>query len=199
MNLKDLHETIAAELLAKIEGLQGILCYPGGRNQLEAPVGFLESSQISIGTDPGTGELPIILTFTLRILLDSTITDANIALQHLLIDTAKALYSNNFGLAITPTAALEIQYESIQDAEALLVGAISWCHELHFGESEWASTNWIPPHTINLNAEVGGPLSEASESDFWEGGPERRCRAVLDVLPKSSTGLTLTKTDSEEL
>jgi hypothetical protein len=154
MNLKELHETIAVELLAKIEGLQGILCYPGGRNQLEAPVGFLEINKIEVGNDPGTGELPIILTFTLRILLDSTISDSNIALQHLLIDAAKALYSNNFGLNITPAVDLEIQYESIQDAEALLVGAISWRHELHFGISEWASTDWIPPHTINLTTEV---------------------------------------------
>jgi hypothetical protein len=154
MNLKDLHETIASELLDKIGGLQGILCYPGGRSALEAPVGFLEISQISIGHDPGTGELPIILTFTLRILLDSTILDANIALQHLLIDGAKALYSSNFGLAITPASDIEIQYESIQDAEALLVGSVSWRHELHFGISEWASIDWIPPHTINLTMEV---------------------------------------------
>jgi hypothetical protein len=154
MNLKDLHETIAAELLDKIGGLQGILCYPGGRNQLEAPVGFLEISQIAIGNDPGTGELPIVLTFTLRILLDSTIPDANIALQHLLIYAAKALYSNNFGLPITPASDIEIQYESIQDAEALLVGSISWQHELHFGISEWAPTDWIPPHTINLTTEI---------------------------------------------
>jgi hypothetical protein len=150
MNLKELHETIASKLLSKIQGLQAILCYPGGRNQLEAPVGFLEISQISIGNDPGTGELPIVLTFTLRILLDSTIPDANIALQHLLIDAAKALYSNNFGLPITPASNSEIQYESIQDAEALLVGSISWQHELHFGASEWSPTDWIPPHTINL-------------------------------------------------
>jgi hypothetical protein len=154
MNLKDLHETIASDLLSKINGLQGILCYPGGRNQLEAPVGFLEISQIAIGNDPGTGELPIILTFTLRILIDSTIPDANIALQHLLIDTVKTLYSNNFGLQMTPAAEIEIQYESIQDAEALLVGAVSWRHELHFGTSEWTSTSWIPPHTINLTTEV---------------------------------------------
>jgi hypothetical protein len=154
MNLKELHETIASELLVKIERLQGILCYPSGRTQLEAPVGFLEISQIEIGNDPGTGELPIILTFTLRILLDSTIPDANIALQHLLIDVAKALYSNNFGLPITPTTNIEIQYESIQDAEALLVGSVSWRHELHFGQPEWSSTNWIPPHTINLSPEI---------------------------------------------
>jgi hypothetical protein len=145
---------MAAELLDKIADLQGILCYPGGRNQLEAPVGFLEISKIDIGNDPGTGELPVILTFTLRILLDSTIPDANIALQHLLIDAAKALYSNNFGLPITPASDIEIQYESIQDAEALLVGSISWRNELHFGISEWSSTDWIPPHTINLNTEV---------------------------------------------
>jgi hypothetical protein len=154
MNLKELHEKIAAELLSKINGLRGILCYSGGREPLEAPVGFFEISQIGIGTDTGTGELPIILTFTLRILLDSTVQDANIALQHLLIDAAKAVYLNNFGLAMTPASALEIQYETIQDAEALLAGSVSWRHELHFGESEWAATSWIPPHTIHLNSDV---------------------------------------------
>jgi hypothetical protein len=154
MNLQQLHETIATSLLNKINGLQAILCYPSGRQPLEAPVGFLEISQISVGNDPGTGELPIVLTFTLRILLDSTIPDSNMALQSLLIEAAQAVYLNNFGLPMTPASNIEIQYESIQDAEALLAGSVSWRHELHFGQSEWASTDWIPPHTIHLNTEV---------------------------------------------
>jgi hypothetical protein len=114
----------------------------------------LEISQIGIGNDPGTGELPVVLTFTLRILLDSTIPDSNIALQSLLIKATQAIYLNNFGLTLTPANDIEIQYEAIQDAEALLAGSVSWCHELHFEESEWTSTDWIPPHTINLNTEV---------------------------------------------
>jgi hypothetical protein len=154
MNLQQLHETIAAILLSKINGLQAILCYPSGRQPLEAPVGFLEISQIGIGNDPGTSELPIILTFTLRILIDSTIPDSNIALQSLLIEATQAVYLNNFGLSMTPANDIEIQYEAIQDAEALLAGSVSWRHELHFGESEWASTDWIPPHTIHFKTEV---------------------------------------------
>jgi hypothetical protein len=150
MNLLDIHETIASALLAKINGLRSILCYPGGRQALEAPVGFLEISQIAMGQDPGTGELPVVLTFTLRLLLDSTIENSNIALQSLLIETAQAVYLNNFGLSMTPARDIDIQYESIQDAEALLAGSVSWRNELHVGASEWASTGWIPPHTINL-------------------------------------------------
>jgi hypothetical protein len=154
MNLKEIHEAIARELLSKINGLQAILCYPSGRQPLEAPVGFLELSQIAIGNDPGTGELPIILTFTLRILIDSTIPDSNIVLQSLLIEAAQVVCLNNFELSMTPGSHLEIQYESIQDAEALLAGSVSWQHELHFGTSEWVSIAWIPPHTIHFHTEV---------------------------------------------
>jgi hypothetical protein len=154
MNLQYVHDIIAAALLSKIDGLQSILCYPGGRQPLEAPVGFLEISQIALGQDPGTGELPIILTFTLRILIDSTIPDSNVALQSLLIAAAQAVHLNNFKLEMTPACEIEIQYEAIQDAEALLAGSVSWRHELHFGKSEWTSTAWIPPHTINLETSI---------------------------------------------
>jgi hypothetical protein len=154
MNLHCIYDKIASTLLAKIDGLQSIVCYPIGRDSLDAPVGFIEISQIALGSDPGTGEIPIILTFTLRILVDSTIPDPQIALQSLLIEAAKAVYLNNFGLSMTPGSNIDIQYESIQDAEALLAGSVSWQHELHYGASEWAATGWIPPHTINLHTEV---------------------------------------------
>jgi hypothetical protein len=154
MNLQELHEIIATDLLAKISGLRSIFCYRNGRSPLEAPVGFLEISQIAVGNDPGTGELPIVLTFTLRILIDSTVENSNIGLQSLLIESAQALHSNNFGVSMTPASNIEIQYEEIQDAEGLLVGSVSWSHELHFGISEWISNDWIPPHTIHINTDI---------------------------------------------
>lgn len=154
MNLKELHDVIASTLLSEITGLQSVLCTPSGREPLEAPAGFLEVSEIAVGADPGTGELSVILTFTLRILIDSTIPNANIVLQSLLIKAAQTVHLNNFGLAMTPGRDIEIQYETIQDADGLLAGSVSWRHELHAGESEWASIPWIPPHTIYLNSEV---------------------------------------------
>ncbi|GHS91321.1 hypothetical protein AGMMS49949_01510 [Alphaproteobacteria bacterium] len=150
MNLLTLHEVLATELRAKIPSLRAVLCYPGDRSVLEAPVGFLEISPMGIGTDPGTEELPLVLTWTLRILLDSTIENSHIALQSLLIEAAQAVHLNNFGLKMTPASDLDIQYGTLQEAEALLIGSVSWKHELHFGVSQWDCPDGIPPHTLHV-------------------------------------------------
>jgi hypothetical protein len=151
MNIKTLHEAISAELQQKVPALRSILCYPSGRAILEAPVGILEISQIRVGVDPGTEELSIVFTWTLRIVIDSTIENANIALQSLIIDVAKSLHFNNFGLKMTPAEFVEIRYEADSDAEALLVGAVLWQNELHVGESEWDVADFVSPHSCEIN------------------------------------------------
>ena len=149
MEFLTLHETLQAQLQTQIPALQSILSYFNERIQLEAPVGFLEISQIHTGSDPGTEELALILTWTLRILLDSTLPNANIALQSLLVEAALAINQNTFGAKMTPARNLVFLFESIP--EAWLTGSISWQHEIHVGKSIWKVTDFIQPHVLGIN------------------------------------------------
>lgn len=152
-NLQHFHETIARELQEKTR-LQKVLCYPGGRSLIEAPVGFLELSQIEMGNPPGTEELSLNLTWTLRILIDSALENAPIVLQSLLIETARVLYLNTFGLPITPVLSLQFHFELLQDTEAFLMGSLTWMQECHVGDSVWDSVEGIPPHTLHVDSTI---------------------------------------------
>jgi hypothetical protein len=149
MTLLELHKKISDYLLTKVPSLQAVYYYNQTRANIPAPVGFLEVTHMDIGADPGTEELPVVLNFTLRILVDASINAADIALQTLLLEAALAVYHTNFGLPLTMTQELGISYENIADAENVLVGAISWKNEMHFGENVWIDASWIPPHHIN--------------------------------------------------
>lgn len=133
-----------------------VLCYPSGRSLLEAPIGFLELSQIALGEDAGTEELPLQLTWTLRILVASDLEDANIALQSLLIEAAQAVYLQTFGLPLSPVTQLDLNYEPLQEAEAFLMGSVSWTQTAHEGISVWDPGEWLPPHTVHVAFHSGG-------------------------------------------
>lgn len=152
--LQNFHEGIAKELQTKTR-LQKVLCYPSGRSLVEAPVGFLELSQIDMGNAPGTEELSLNLTWSLRILIDSALENATIALQSLLIETAQVLYLNTFGLPMTPVLSLQFHFEPLQDAEAFLMGSVTWSQECHVGDSVWNSVEWISPHMLHLDLKRG--------------------------------------------
>ena len=147
--LKRYHKTIVQHLKDHTQ-LVDVQCTPGGRSLLEAPVGFLELSQMAMGEDAGTEELPLQLIWTLRILVASDLEDANITLQSLLIEAAQAVYLQTFGLPLSPVTHIDFGYEPLQDAEAFLMGSVSWSQTAHEGMSVWEPGEWIPPHTVHV-------------------------------------------------
>lgn len=148
MMLQNLHASIA-QYLQENTRLQQVLCYPSGRSIVEAPVGFLELSHIEMGSAVGTEELALVLTWNLRILVDASLQNAHIILQSLLIEAARSLYLQTFGL--TPILALNFHLESFQDAEAFIIGSVSWSQECHVGDSVWEAGEWIPPSKVHVD------------------------------------------------
>jgi hypothetical protein len=149
MNIQLLHDIMAIHLLEAIPGLQRIYCYDQDRASLPAPVGFLEISNIEFGSDPGTEELPLVLTLTLRLLVDAALPKADIALQSLMVDAARAVFHQNFGLPLTMSHDLALNYDTTAETEQILIGQISWKHEAHFGDNIWEDSSWIPPHRVH--------------------------------------------------
>lgn len=146
--LKRYHDTMAQHLKDKTQ-LVDVQYPPSGRSLLEAPVGFLELSQIAMGEDAGTEELPLQLTWTLRILIASDLEDVNITLQGLLIEAAQAIYLQTFGLPLSPVTHIDFGHEPLQEAEAFLMGSVSWTQTAHEGLSVWEVGEGVPPHTVH--------------------------------------------------
>lgn len=109
----------------------------------------MELSQIAQGEDLGTEQLPLQLTWTLRILVASDLEDAHIALPSLLIEAGQAVYLQTFGLPLSPITQIDFEYEPLQEAEAFLMGRVSWTQTAHEGLSVWDPDEWIPPHTVH--------------------------------------------------
>lgn len=152
--LQRFHDAIAQYLEEKTR-LQKVTCYPSGRAVVETPAGFLELSHIGVNNTSGTEELALQLTWTLRILVDSALESAPIVLQSLLIEAAQALYLTHFGLPLTPVVAVDFQMESMPDAEAFVMGSVTWTQECLVGESVWDPGEWIPPTTLHIDWKGG--------------------------------------------
>lgn len=159
MTMLQRFHTVIAQYLEEQTRLQKVTCYPSGRSAVETPAGFLELAQIAMGGAPssatGTEQLALQLTWTLRILIDSALEKAPIVLQSLLIEAAKALYLTHFGLPLTPVVALDFQMESMPDAEAFVMGSVTWTQECLVGESVWDPGEWIPPQTLHIDWKGG--------------------------------------------
>lgn len=155
MTMLQRFHTVIAQYLEEQTRLQKVSCYPSGRSVVETPAGFLELAQISMGGAPSTEELALQLTWTLRILIDSALENAPIVLQSLLIEAAQALYLTHFGLPLTPVVALDFQMESMPDAEAFVMGSVTWTQECLVGESVWDPGEWIPPTTLHIDWKGG--------------------------------------------
>lgn len=173
MTMLQRFHTVIAQYLEEQTRLQKVSCYPSGRSVVETPAGFLELAQISAagtGSAPSTEQLALQLTWTLRILVDSALENAAlenaalekaalekapIVLQSLLIEAAQALYLTHFGLPLTPVVALDFQMESMPDAEAFVMGSVTWTQECLVGESVWDPGEWIPPTTLHIDWKGG--------------------------------------------
>lgn len=178
MTMLQRFHTVIAQYLEEQTRLQKVTCYPSGRSAVETPAGFLELAQISMGAGgasgtgsaPSTEELALQLTWTLRILVDSTsenvalenaalenaaLEKAPIVLQSLLIEAAQALYLTHFGLPLTPVVGLDFQMETMPDAEAFVMGSVTWTQECLVGDSVWDPGEWIPPTTLHIDWKGG--------------------------------------------
>jgi hypothetical protein len=127
------------------------------RSELIAPACFVEISSFEIGTDPGTEELALVANFEARIVVDSTIPNAEFAIRELALRLANLINHNTWNStdssAVSPAKLKDIGPDAFKpELDAYLVWNINWVHEFHVGENIWESTG-ITPHKIIVNFE----------------------------------------------
>ena len=140
--------------------IQSCLIHPNPRGEILAPAVFLEIASYGAGDDPATGELALTANIEARVVVDSTIEDAEIVCQSLACEIATIAHLNSFGCApdraisISPAKVTAITRDFFKpEFDMYLCWLVEWSHQFHTGSSVFAETG-APPHTITIGEHV---------------------------------------------
>jgi hypothetical protein len=146
-------QNIRSEILDS-PNIQSCLIYPNPRGEVIAPAVFLEIANYGAGDDPATGELALTANVEARVVVDSTIDDAETVCQLLACEIANVAHLNSFGCEISPAKVTGITRDFFKpEFDMYLCWLIEWQHEVHTGSSVFAETG-IPPHTITIGEHI---------------------------------------------
>jgi hypothetical protein len=130
------------------------LIYPNARGEILAPAVFLEAASYSAGNDPATGELSLVANVEARVVVDSTIEDAEIVCQSLACEIANIAHLNSFGCNISPAKVSGITRDFFKsEFDMYLCWLVEWSHEFHCGSNVWSEIG-VPPHLITIGEHI---------------------------------------------
>jgi hypothetical protein len=146
-------QNIRNEILGS-PNIQSCLIYPAARGEIIAPAVFLEIANYSAGNDPATGELSLVANVEARVVVDSTIEDAEIVCQSLACEIANIAHLNSFGCEISPAKITGITRDFFKpEFDMYICWLVEWNHEIHVGSSVWLE-NGVPPHLITIGEHI---------------------------------------------
>jgi hypothetical protein len=145
-------QNIRTEILNS-PNIQSCLIYPNARGEIIAPAVFLEIASYGAGNDPATGELSLIANVEARVVVDSTIDDAEIICQSLACEIASIAHLNSFGCEISPAKVSGVTRDFFKpEFDVYVCWLVEWNHEIHIGDSVWLE-NGVAPHILHINGE----------------------------------------------
>lgn len=151
--IRNLLSNIRTEIL-KQPDIRSCEVYPGPRTIIEAPAVFLEIDSYSSGEDPATGELALIANVEARIVVDSTIKNAELVCQTLACNVANLAHLNSFDCEVSPAMISGISRDEFHaDLDAFVCWKITWTHQFHIGVSVWLESG-PQPHIINIGEKI---------------------------------------------
>lgn len=140
--------------ILECQSIQSCLIYPPPREEIIATAVFLEIANYGIGDDPATEELALVANLEARVVVDSTIADAEVACQSLACEIASLIHLNSFGCEVSPAKLSGISRDFFKpDFDMYVCWLIEWSHEFHVGSSVWKEIG-IPPHTITIGEHI---------------------------------------------
>jgi hypothetical protein len=133
--------------------IQSCLIYPNARGEIVAPAVFLEIASYGAGSDPATGELSLIANVEARVVVDSTIEDAEIVCQSLACEIANIAHLSSFGREISPAKITGITRDFFKpEFDVYVCWLVEWTHEFHCGYSVFDEIG-VPPHILHVGGE----------------------------------------------
>ena len=151
--IQQLLSNIQEEIL-RLQGIESCFIYPAPRCDLAAPAICLEVAGFSSGNDPATGELALNINLEARIIIDSTIENAEISCQTLACNVANLVHLNTFNCAVSPGEVTGISRDSFKpEFDAFVCWMVEWSHQFHIGNSVWLESG-ATPHLLHINRDL---------------------------------------------
>ncbi len=135
------------------ESFKSCYIYPNARGEIIAPAVFLEVANYSMGSDPATEELALIVNVEARVVVDSISENAELICQHLACQIANIAHLNSFGCNVTPAKVSGVSRDYFKpEFDAYICWLVEWSHQFHLGTNVWIKTG-ITPHTLFIHRE----------------------------------------------
>ena len=146
-----LYQTIEQHLQQHLPGVQLVSFWPDIQQHIPLPAVFLDIAEIEPGTDIGTGETTLTITFEARVIVDVIRADHYPQAVHLATQMAVLLRAQSWGLPVEPA---EFQRSSQDwtrpELDGYTVWLVEWTQTVYLGEEEWPWPD-EPPGTLLIS------------------------------------------------
>ena len=154
-SLDQLYQAIELHLQQHLPGVQLVSFWPDIQQHIPLPALFLDIAEIEPGTDIGTGETTLTITFEARVIVDVIRADHYPQAVHLATQLAVLLRAQSWGLPVEPA---EFQRSSQDwtrpELDGYTVWLVEWTQTVYLGEQEWPWPDEPPgPLLISVNGE----------------------------------------------
>ena len=133
-----LYQAIEQHLQQHLPGVQLVSFWPDIQQHIPLPAVFLDIAEFEPGTDIGTGETTLTLTFEARVIVDVIRADHYPQAVHLATQLAVLLRAQSWGLPVEPA---EFQRSSQDwtrpDLDGYTVWLVEWTQTVFLGEQVW--------------------------------------------------------------
>ena len=146
-----LYQAIEQHLQQHLPGVQLVSFWPDIQQHIPLPALFLDIAEIEPGTDIGTGETTLTITFEARVIVDVIRADHYPQAVHLATQLAVLLRAQSWGLPVEPA---EFQRSSQDwtrpELDGYTVWLVEWTQTVYLGEQEWPWPD-EPPGTLLIS------------------------------------------------
>ena len=150
-SLDQLYQAIEQHIEQHLQGVQLVSFWPDIQQHIPLPAVFLDIAEIEPGTDIGTGETTLTLTFEARVIVDVIRADHYPQAVHLATQMAVLLRAQSWGLPVEPA---EFQRSSQDwtrpELDGYTVWLVEWTQTVYLGEQEWPWPD-EPPGTLLIS------------------------------------------------
>ena len=150
-SLDQLYQAIEQHIQQHLPGVQLVNFWPDIQQHIPLPAVFLDIAEIEPGTDIGTGETTLTLTFEARVIVDVIRADHYPQAVHLATQLAVLLRAQSWGLPVEPA---EFQRSSQDwtrpELDGYTVWLVEWTQTVYLGEQEWPWPD-EPPGTLLIS------------------------------------------------
>ena len=151
-----LYQTIEQHLQQSLGGIQLVSFWPDIKQHIPLPAVFLDIAEIEPGTDIGTGESTLSVTFEARVNVDVIRAGHYQQAIHLATQLAVLLRTQTWGLAVEPAEfKRSTQDWTRPELDGYTVWLVEWTQTIYLGETEWP---WPDEPPGSLVFSVGGEV-----------------------------------------